>query len=238
MYNIHQPGAPILRGMAEPKKKDRRPVIRYGRRGPQKRKGMSSGEEIILDTPAHLPGPARYLMGAIPVTDASSALSSRRSLEALFAISFTQQADILVDDGGVVDHEVRAVLAHYALRSGRNLLYPAAPLTRRLTREKQLREFAQHVGEDRLPHMLTAAVGPDGQLMANLLGSNAEVYALLGVAGQPLRDFEQAKVAAGHLRCQGWNQARVREHLSLHGFANSSGTLGVWNHAEFKKLSI
>ncbi|MGO4599466.1 hypothetical protein [Terrabacter sp. 2RAF25] len=175
-------------------------------------------------------------MGTIPTPDMQHPLSTRPSLVALLVVSVTQGSDILVDQNSSIDHEVRALLAYYALRSDRDLIVTGAPATRCLTRARQLRDLQQHVGEDRLQDILTNLFEAAAPQLGRVFRDDQVVHELLQVAGQPQRNFERAAAADRELRLLGWKQAKVRRYLTLHGFANSSGTLGVWNHAEYKKL--
>lgn len=236
MYNRDQPGTPVLRGTGDRKKKDRAPVVRYGARGHERSTGMSRGEEMLLEPPSHLKGRDRYLMGTIPSADSHIPLSTRQSVASVLIVSMTQGADILVDQNNSIDHEVRALFAHFALRSGRDLLLSGAPVTRRLSRERQLIEFRQHVGQDRLQRSLELLFEAAGPQLAQAISDHGVIYRLLQVTGEPLRNMERATGAAEALRALGWNQVRIRRYLTLHGFANTSGTIGVWNHSEFKKL--
>jgi hypothetical protein len=52
----------------------------------------------------------------------------------------------------------------------------------------------------------------------------------------PERTTDLALAAAQERLEAGWDDQQVRNYLSLHGFANFSGTVGAWSYAQFARL--
>ena len=248
MYDINQPGAPVLRDEDQRRGKDRHPVIRYGARDWSGKSKFTNGEQLLLNTDGRLDRD-RYLLATIDDADSSTEpLATRSSLVRLLAVALWNDADIMLESSRV-NHQVRAILGQLALRRFRGGA-PLPPLhiidTRdvavhpRRSDQKRYSNWTEATDPHELNRLVESLMTGTVELFLKLHRAGIEDKAihLLALEGQPLRDSLRARSAAEHLREQRWNDREIRDYLALNGFLNHSGNIGVWTHAQYKQLGV
>ncbi len=243
------PGAPAFR-YNDDRAKDRMPVVRYGaplRLATGQR--FTLGETWLINDDGYR-GQDRYLLGTIMDDDARDhPIESRPSLVRL-ATALMYGVGILVESS--VTAPVLAVVASLPRPQ------PAEPRARLMvthlgkTRPEHPRAKSGYRGAiERVkaavdPHTVsqqTASLRQAAQAMvvtmleedSSMLPGDRAVARLLGVEGHPLRDYEHAGRAVDHLQTR-WSDKDIRRYLTLYGFVNASGNIGVWNHANLQRL--
>lgn len=258
MFDPAFPGAPVLRSILEEasdayRKRDRRPVVRYGHRpAPASTHRFTTAERWLVNRDGQRVGNDFFIAGTIRDNDAqSSPLETRASLRRLLGIASFCNTDILVE-ANHPNRDVLALLGHFADKTGRRVILSGASTTnphrrgrpdpgRRYSRaatetyagwRAQADEHTTARALKQLVHDATA------DLVATESWDDTANYArrLLGCEDLPVRDPALAAVVDQHLRGHGWHDRDIRDYLALHGFVNTKGGLGIWNHANLEDV--
>lgn len=250
-FNPDAPGAPVIRKAdADPddrdavqRKLDRRPVVRYGPRGPITRGSrFTKSEQWLINRDGNRHQMDYFLLGTLLETDQRTApLAERTNLRRLIGLSYFLGADVLIESNHV-NKDLLAVLGQYALRSNRRVIFRDEPRTNPHARSSaaraRYRAWSAHLDEHQANSIVDALLGSATTLDFVRFVSKPRAYAeeALDCVGAPTRHADLARLADRHLTHTGWNDREIRDYLSLHGFVNTKGGLGIWNHNNLMTL--
>jgi hypothetical protein len=220
-----------------PGKRDRRPAVLYG---PQRRAEASwcPGEAWALSHD--------YLVGMelnSSTDDLTGDPASQPSLRTLAWLCIGRASSGASGAAVIFEHRpqpnthaalavvaawLRRVNAPFYVRDG------SRPARFREVRDSQREGWARSISRERL----SAEVRRLGEAAAEVMTAAARTDPahLLSLGEGPQRDVRLARELALERLAHGWPKRRVREYLELHGFTNSSGTVGRWSHGQLTRL--
>lgn len=168
----------------------------------------------------------------------------RRQLVQLGALAMGEvPGGVLVEDLEDLGTPLARVVACRALRQvGLDVRAPAKDLSRHKSTttpteisESKVKEWEELVQHGELTEADDAYRNAVQQRYLELLQQRVpDPFVHLGSG--PRRDVDMARDVDAALRAEGWSDRRIRDYLSLYGFANPSGKVGVWNHSNHKTL--
>jgi hypothetical protein len=211
---------------------------RHGGSGPH----WSTAQRWILDG-GGTARPVKYFIGETVRESAEMAGMAPLARPGLIRVAGLAYAlvpgPIVVERSASVGPDVLAVLGGYLEAMGRELVTwrPGSRNGPFSAKKDDLRGWIKDaalapVTVDRWVEELTSAAEAD---FAGLL-NDRRLQGLTHLGEGPCRDVDLAREVALVRAEAGWNDAHIRDYLSLYGFTNDSGTVGVWSHAQYSRL--